>query len=343
MDATLEFFGATTFRLRANGITIFHDAWLDKPALMQRHLEIEEVKEADYIFISHAHFDHLPGADLLARSTGAIVVANCEAINLLRQAGVPETQLQPVSGGERLPLFTRAVRASALRSTCALAPGPPGAPPVPHPALAALAVHVWPSLHCLMPGTSHADIPDIFDAGKEYHGEASQYTCTADITRGMQYGLMRLSEIVPPEHMDEKMKAFVDYMSDTKRNVMSNCDGGQLMYNILVGDKSILFNSHLGAYEGIMRSLEPKPEVVVLGIAGRANLNGRPYNGSAAQFAVKQVEWLGKPEKVIWCLHDESLIAPFRVDTSAATEAIETETKAEVVELSYAKPYTLFR
>jgi hypothetical protein len=43
-----------------------------------------------------------------------------------------------------------------------------------------------------------------------------------------------------------------------------------------------------------------------MGIAGRANLNGRPFEGSAAQFAVEQVKWLGTPSRVIWCLHDQS-------------------------------------
>lgn len=270
------------------------------------------------------------------------MIANCEAINILRQAGVPETQLQPVSGGERLPLFTQATRNAALRGECALAPGPPGAPAIPHPDLAALAAHVWPSLHCLMPGSSHADIPEVFDTGKEYHGEPSQFACTADITRGMKYGLMRLGEILPADHIDEKTQAFIDFMADRKRNVMSNCDGGQLMYNVLVGDKAILFNSHLGAYEGIMRTLEPKPDVAVLGIAGRGNLNGRPFDGSAAQFAALELGWLNRPKKVIWCLHDEAPIAPFRVDTTAATATVEQETGAQVVNLAYAEPHLVF-
>lgn len=309
---------------------------------MKRTLEIKDVGKADYIFISHAHFDHLPGADRLARHTGAIVIANCEAINLLRQAGVPETQLQPVSGGERIPLFTRAVRDAAAEDKCATAPGPPGAPRLPHPDLAALSVHVWPSLHCLMPGSSIKDLPDIFDTGKEYHGGASQYACTVDITRGMRYGLMRLHDIVPPEHMDAKTRAFADFMADRKQNLMSSCDGGQLIFNVLIGDKAVLFNSSLGAYEGIMKTVDPKPDVVVLGIPGRGNLNGRPFDGSAAQFALHQVRWLGSPRKTIWCLHDEALLAPYRADTTAATKLVEAETDTNVVDLPYATPYRLF-
>ena len=49
--------GTTTYRLRTNGLTIFLDAWLERPTVLPRYLDIESVTEADYIFISHAHFD----------------------------------------------------------------------------------------------------------------------------------------------------------------------------------------------------------------------------------------------------------------------------------------------
>lgn len=51
------YIGTTTFRLKGNGLTILHDTWLDKPALMKRYLELDDVTELDYIVISHAHFD----------------------------------------------------------------------------------------------------------------------------------------------------------------------------------------------------------------------------------------------------------------------------------------------
>jgi len=69
------------------------------------------------------------------------VIANGEAINVLRRAGVPEEQLVPVAGGERIPLFTRQVREAAKQSLCLVAPGPPGAPPLPDSSLAAMDVH----------------------------------------------------------------------------------------------------------------------------------------------------------------------------------------------------------
>ncbi|KAL3473186.1 hypothetical protein BJX99DRAFT_201827 [Aspergillus californicus] len=340
--ATVEFFGATTFRLKAHGITIFHDTWLDKPRMMKRHLELEDVTAADYILISHAHFDHIPGADRLALRTGAIVIANGEAINLLRGAGVPESQLMAVAGGERVPLFTREIRKQASAGTCATLPGPPGSPPRPNPELASFAVHVWPSLHCLMPGTTPHDIPPLFDTGRVYTGSATPFDCTLDITYNMTWGLMRLHDILPADKMDEKMSSFADFMAARDQNVMSGFDGGQLLFNIVLGGRAVLINSHLGAYDGIMRQIKPQPDVAILGIAGRANLNGRPFDGSGAQFAVEQLKWLGKPRRVIWALHDESLVPPFSVDTQPAADLVKRETGAEVVDLPYAEPHVLF-
>lgn len=49
--------GATTYRLRTRGVTIFLDTWLDRPSVLETYLPVDDVQEADYIFISHAHFD----------------------------------------------------------------------------------------------------------------------------------------------------------------------------------------------------------------------------------------------------------------------------------------------
>lgn len=285
-------------------MTIFLDTWLDRPSVFPKYLDVADVTEADYIFISHAHFDHLPGADRIAIQTGAIVVANCEAINLLRLAGVPDEQLVPVAGGERIPLFTRAVRDQAHRDEVPTATALPGQSKSPHHSLAALSVHVWPSLHAFLP-VPH---PDVIDTSEVYTGETTPYACTLDITHGMRYGLFQLDKLVPPEQMNDGIRSLVAYLNDRKKNVMSHCDGGQLMFNFIIGGNGLLWSAHLGAYEGIVSKIEPKPKIAILGIAGRANLDGRPFDGSAAQFALKQIHWLDQPETVIWCLHDERYV-----------------------------------
>ena len=244
----------------------------------------------------------LPGADRLAIKTGAIIIANNEAINLMRTAGVPEAQLFPVQGGERIPLFTRDIRAKANSDSSFAAPGFPGAPKRPLHTLAALSVDVWPSLHCFMP----EDHPEVVDTATIYKGSASPYSCTLDITFGMKYGLLQIGKLMPPEKLTPGHRSFIEYVEDRKRNVFSHCDGGQLMFNFVIGQKALLWSAHLGGYEGVLRDLQPKPDIAIMAIAGRANYNGRPFDGSAAEFASKKVDWLGCPPKVIWCLHDEA-------------------------------------
>jgi L-ascorbate metabolism protein UlaG (beta-lactamase superfamily) len=106
MAATLDWYGCATFRLRtAEGLTIFLDAYLDRvPAAQQSEVGVEDVTAADWILVGHSHFDHLAGAERIAPRTGAQVVGSYESIRLLAAAGVPENQLVPVSGAERVRL-----------------------------------------------------------------------------------------------------------------------------------------------------------------------------------------------------------------------------------------------
>jgi L-ascorbate metabolism protein UlaG (beta-lactamase superfamily) len=98
---TVEWFGTATFRVRRPGLDLFFDGYLDRlPGLDPVGLRVEEVGRADFIFVSHAHFDHLYGVASIARSTGATVVASPESARVLRQDGVPEDQLLMVTGGE---------------------------------------------------------------------------------------------------------------------------------------------------------------------------------------------------------------------------------------------------
>ncbi|CAK7207624.1 hypothetical protein SEUCBS139899_010434 [Sporothrix eucalyptigena] len=347
--ATLEWFGATTFRLRVNGLTLFLDSWLERPSTIPTYLKIDEVTECDYIFISHAHFDHLPGANKLALQTGATIVGNGEAITVMRAAGVPEAQLIAVSGGERIPLFT----AEARKKAAAQPPSPPGppapgsrppGPPLPYNSEAVMSVQVWPSLHCLMVPGEH---PEFIDTATSYieggDDEENKYACTIDITRALTYGLGALAKLdPPPTKMPDDLKVFLSYLKDSDTNRFSYFDGGQLMYNFLIGEKTLLWSGHLGGYSGILQNLEPKPDVAILGIAGRANLDGRPWQGSAAEFAVQQVKWLGEPTTVIWCLHDRGPLKPYYIDTKAATEAVQRETASKVIDLECKVAFNLW-
>lgn len=100
-DVTIEWFGCATFRVRIGGTTLFFDTYLDKaPGVPSAGLRAAEVREADFAFISHAHFDHVLGADVIAKATGATVVGNYEVAHLMAANSVPDEQVLAVSGGE---------------------------------------------------------------------------------------------------------------------------------------------------------------------------------------------------------------------------------------------------
>lgn len=100
-SVTIEWFGCTTFRVRAGDLTIFFDTYLDKaPGVMSAGLRAADVDQADFLFISHARFDHVFGADTIARATGAIVVGNYETVRLMRDNGIPAGQIIATAGGD---------------------------------------------------------------------------------------------------------------------------------------------------------------------------------------------------------------------------------------------------
>lgn len=107
--ATLDWFGCATFRLRtAEGLTVMLDAYLDRvPEAAQSGVGVADVAAdmgpQDWILVGHSHFDHLYGAERLAAS-GARIVGSYESVRVMAACGVPEDQLVPVSGGERVRL-----------------------------------------------------------------------------------------------------------------------------------------------------------------------------------------------------------------------------------------------
>jgi L-ascorbate metabolism protein UlaG (beta-lactamase superfamily) len=54
--------------------------------------------------VGHSHFDHLWGAERIARRTGATIIGSHETVRIMEQEGVPLAQLLPVGGGERIRL-----------------------------------------------------------------------------------------------------------------------------------------------------------------------------------------------------------------------------------------------
>jgi L-ascorbate metabolism protein UlaG (beta-lactamase superfamily) len=118
MAASLDWYGCATFRLRTAGLTVFLDAYVDRATNAPGPvppMTADDIDECDWIVIGHSHFDHLYGAERIARNTGARIVGSYETVRVMEQAGVPVDQMICVAGGETVALSDD-VRVSAFPS-----------------------------------------------------------------------------------------------------------------------------------------------------------------------------------------------------------------------------------
>lgn len=105
MSVTLDWLGCATFRLSIDGLVVFLDAYIDRvPSAAQTGMTTEDVHQADWIVVGHSHFDHLYGAERIAKATGATIIGSYESIRIMAAQGVQEDQLMPVAGGENIQL-----------------------------------------------------------------------------------------------------------------------------------------------------------------------------------------------------------------------------------------------
>lgn len=72
MGITLDWLGTATFRLTVDDLVLFLDAYMERvPSAPAVGLSCVEVTKAGFILVGHSHFDHLAGAEVIARRTGA--------------------------------------------------------------------------------------------------------------------------------------------------------------------------------------------------------------------------------------------------------------------------------
>jgi L-ascorbate metabolism protein UlaG (beta-lactamase superfamily) len=293
---SLTWFGCTTFRVEAAGRTLFFDTYMDRPpGLPPVGLSAGDVTDADFVFISHAHFDHMLGADTIAAATGATVVGSHETAHVLLDNGVPEEQILRVAGGEPVHCGGDVV------------------------------VRVLPSLHsCLFGSGSSAD------SATECLGDIG---ISAQDRQAQRNAIFDLLPTISPE--------LSAWFADTASHC-SNHDGGQLAYLIDAPEGSIFVSASAGYWTPLLRDL--RPDVALLALAGRPNVDGEPFQGSLAQYLLEEVELI-RPSTVVLCHHD-ALLPPLlpAVDTDHALATLGREASyATHVDLTYSEPVEILR
>jgi len=95
-----------------SGRTVVNDnrplySWSDKATADETAID-SHIPRADYVLVTHTHYDHILDVPHIALKTGATVIGTESTANVLRAYGVPEQQIITVRGGEdyQFPAFS---------------------------------------------------------------------------------------------------------------------------------------------------------------------------------------------------------------------------------------------
>lgn len=90
------YYGHSCFSLHFDGIKILFDPFISENQLASE-IDIESI-EADYILLSHGHYDHLLDIEAISLRTGAKVVCSWEIHEWLNKKGISNTHPMNIGG-----------------------------------------------------------------------------------------------------------------------------------------------------------------------------------------------------------------------------------------------------
>jgi L-ascorbate metabolism protein UlaG (beta-lactamase superfamily) len=121
MASELTWLGHNAWSLVTGGRHVLIDPFLDdSPVAPVRSDRIE----AQFILVSHGHFDHTGDAEKIARRTGATIVSTFEICQWFGQKGIEKTHPMNIGGGFQFP-FGR-VKMTIAHHTSTMPDGSPG-------------------------------------------------------------------------------------------------------------------------------------------------------------------------------------------------------------------------
>ena len=91
----LTYYGQSCFLVEINGKKILFDPFI-KPNPLAKHISVDEI-EADFIFLSHGHGDHLSDLLYIAKKTGATCVGAAEVAGWFGKNGIQK--IHPLNHG----------------------------------------------------------------------------------------------------------------------------------------------------------------------------------------------------------------------------------------------------
>jgi len=112
----VTYYGHSCFAVETGGRMLLFDPFIT-PNELARNIDVNGIR-ADFVLISHGHFDHLADAVAIAKRTAALVISNYEITVWLGQQGVSKTHPLNHGGGASFDFgrakFTPAIHSSGL-------------------------------------------------------------------------------------------------------------------------------------------------------------------------------------------------------------------------------------
>jgi L-ascorbate metabolism protein UlaG (beta-lactamase superfamily) len=110
----LSYYGHSCFSVEIGGKLLLFDPFIT-PNPLASHVKVDQIP-ADYILISHGHFDHIADAIEIAKRTNATVISNYEIVVWLGKQGIENAH--PLNhGGGRTFDFGRVKYVNAVHSS----------------------------------------------------------------------------------------------------------------------------------------------------------------------------------------------------------------------------------
>lgn len=126
MATEITWFGHSAFALRTGDHDVLIDPFLDdSPTATVKSGDVA----ADFILLTHGHFDHVGDTVAIAQRTGATVVANFEIGNWLVKQGLAEEKVVAMNFGGSTQLAFGAVKMTIAHHTSGLPDGSYGGNP----------------------------------------------------------------------------------------------------------------------------------------------------------------------------------------------------------------------
>lgn len=110
----LTYYGHSCLGVEVAGKTLVFDPFIT-PNGLAKHIDVAKIP-ADYVLVTHAHFDHLADAAAIAKRCGATIVANYEICEWFGKQGVAKTHGMNHGGTWRFE-FGRVKLVNAIHSS----------------------------------------------------------------------------------------------------------------------------------------------------------------------------------------------------------------------------------